>query len=482
MPKLSFLLRLNGYLNNHERQLMETKLTLLHGILKNNHRKNKIHGLTINGAWNIDPIAIKEEVHNFFSLKFHEPRTNRPKFISGLFKKLSTDKGLFSESNFEVDEIKLAVFDCGSEKASGPDGFTFKLLKSKWETIKDDIIRFVKFFEETGRISKGCNSSFITLVPKTKDLVTLGDYRPIILSGCMYKIITKVLASRLKVVISSIIDETQSTYVDGGNILDMPLIMNETQSWSRWGSESNGDYGFGDASNLLGPRLLLMALPPVNSRYQKESDKSMDIAMKTACSKSIFSRIKLPNNGPLISHLLYADDVIFVGEGSHTNIKNISRILRCFQVSSELKVNFHKSKAIGLCVEKSETRSWAIELECLVESLPFMYLGVLYKLSDQKARHLSFGGRVTLIKAVLGSLPTFYFSLFKASTCVIEELEKLGRNFLWELRIRFYHKKRRWSRDWVAQNKIWHCYVNGLGDYTMNQALYGIQSFVVSII
>lgn len=79
---------------------METKLTLLHGILKNNHRKNKIHGLTINGAWNIDPIAIKEEVHNFFSLKFHEPRTNRPKFISGLFKKLSTDKGLFLESYF----------------------------------------------------------------------------------------------------------------------------------------------------------------------------------------------------------------------------------------------------------------------------------------------------------------------------------------------------------------------------------------------
>ena len=131
-----------------------------------------------------------------------------------------------------MDKIKTAVFDCGSEKAPGPDEFTFKLLKSKWETIKDDIIRFVKLFEETGRISKGCNSSFITLVPMTKDHVTLGDYRPIGLIGCMYKIITKVLASRLKVVISSIIDETQSTYVDGGNILDMPLIMNEVSTWA----------------------------------------------------------------------------------------------------------------------------------------------------------------------------------------------------------------------------------------------------------
>lgn len=84
---------------------------------------------------------------------------------------------------------------------------------------------------------------------------------------------------------------------------------------------------------------------------------SMNITMKTASAKSIFNGIKLPNKGPLISYLLYADDVIFVGEGNHSNIKNISRILRCSQVSSGLKVNFHKSKVIGLCVENSETRS-----------------------------------------------------------------------------------------------------------------------------
>lgn len=104
--------------------------------------------------------------------------------------------------------------------------------------------------------------------------------------------------------------------------------------------------------------------------------ESLHITMKTTCTKSIFSGIKLPNNGHLILHLLYADDVIFAGEGTHTNIKNISRILRCFQVSSGLKINFHKSNVIGLCVENNETKSWAIELGCLVDSFPFMHLGV----------------------------------------------------------------------------------------------------------
>nr|KAJ0217272.1 hypothetical protein LSAT_V11C300123850 [Lactuca sativa] len=143
----------------------------------------------------------------------------------------------------------------------------------------------------------------------------------------------------------------------------------------------------------------------------------LNIAMRTASTKSIFSDIKLPNNGPLISHLLYADNVIFVGEGTHVNIKNIAKILRCFQVSLGLKVNFHKSKVIGLCVENCETRRWAIELRYLVESLLFMDLGVSVganmsrkkywqpvierfqsKLSYWKDRHLSFGGSVKLIK------------------------------------------------------------------------------------
>lgn len=88
-------------------------------------------------------------MHNFFCSKFHELWPNLPKFINGLFKKLSSNESLLLESNFIVDEIKVPIFYYGSEKEPGPDKFIFMPLKGKWETIKDDVIRYVKYFEKT---------------------------------------------------------------------------------------------------------------------------------------------------------------------------------------------------------------------------------------------------------------------------------------------------------------------------------------------
>lgn len=86
---------------------------------------------------------------------------------------------------------------------------------------------------------------------------------------------------------------------------------------------------------------------------------------------------------------------------------------------------------------------------CDVGVLPFDYLGVPVganmslvknwkpiikqfhsKLSLWKAKILSFGGRLTLIKSILGNLPTYYLSLFKAPKGVVDEPEKIRRAFL----------------------------------------------------
>ena len=161
--------------------------------------------------------------------------------------------------------------------------------------------------------------------------------------------------------------------------------------------------------------------------------EGLNVAMKTACEKHIFKGLKIPNQDGIVSHLFYADDALFIGEWSKENIKHLARVLRCFHVVSGLKVNFQKSRVFGIGASESETRRWALPLGCEPASLPFTYLGVPVgsnmnlkknwlpiidrfksKLSLWKAKTLSFGGRVTLIKSVLGSLPTFYFSLFVA--------------------------------------------------------------------
>ncbi|KAL7593944.1 hypothetical protein Lser_V15G32699 [Lactuca serriola] len=79
--------------------------------------------------------------------------------------------------------------------------------------------------------------------------------------------------------------------------------------------------------------------------------EGLNIAMKSAKEKGIYTGVQLPRNGPLISHLFYADDALFVGEWSKSNLKNLARILKCFHVSSSLRVN-PKSSALALQIMK----------------------------------------------------------------------------------------------------------------------------------
>nr|KAJ0202709.1 hypothetical protein LSAT_V11C500285080 [Lactuca sativa] len=295
-----------------------------------------------------------------------------------------------------AEEIKKAIWSCGNDKASGPDGFTFKFLKEYWEVLKEDIVNFVKEFEVMGRISNGCNASFISLITKKSDPLVLSDYRPVNLIGCMYKIIFKILATRLKMIMEKIIGLEQSAYVEGRTM------------------------------------------------------EGLSVCLKDACDHLILRGISLPNNGPILSHLMYADDVMIVGEWYELNFINLNRILRCFHLSSGLKVNLGKSKVFGIGVDNLDIDRLASILHCEPGCFPFKYLGLPIganmnlvkswnsiiekfknKLSIWKAKNLSFGGRLTLVKSVLGSLPLFYFALFKAPKKVIAVLEGIRRRFLW---------------------------------------------------
>lgn len=107
------------------------------------------------------------------------------------------------EAPISIDEVKNAIWACSGDRALGPDGFTFKFLKTYWNTFYDGIMDFIRYFEFYGKLAKGCNSSFITLIPKVKDPVFLSKFRSISLIGPLYKIITKVLAIYLKAVIGN---------------------------------------------------------------------------------------------------------------------------------------------------------------------------------------------------------------------------------------------------------------------------------------
>ncbi|KAJ0554035.1 putative RNA-directed DNA polymerase [Helianthus annuus] len=341
----------------------------------------------------------------------------------------------------------------------------------------------------------GCGSSFIALIPKVKDPLSLKDYRPISLVGIVNKVISKVLANRLKKVLNSVISSSQSAFLGGRYILDGPLVVNEIHNWIEKNKKKafflkiDFDKAYDNVNwNFIIDILAQMGFPSrwcrwirgiissarasvlVNgaTTFEFKCDKGMrqgdpispflflivmealSCMINKAIGLGIVKGVDLPNDGPLVSHLFYADDAIIIGEWSRENIINVVRILKCFHACSGLQISFSKSNLFGLGVSHGEVEDLAVLVGCKADKFPFKYLGLTVganmnriknwrpvfdiferRLSLWKASFLSIGGRLTLIRSVLESLPTYFLSLYKAPVKVIADLEGIIRRFLW---------------------------------------------------
>lgn len=112
-------------------------------------------------------------------------------------------------------------------KSPGLDRINFNFIKKCWATLKVDFINMLQEFWENGAIPRRENPSFIILISKKDDPQGLNNFRPISLIGCLYKILSKVLARRLRVVLPKIIGEKQIAFMGEQNMLDSVAIANE---------------------------------------------------------------------------------------------------------------------------------------------------------------------------------------------------------------------------------------------------------------
>ncbi|XP_071712948.1 uncharacterized protein [Rutidosis leptorrhynchoides] len=207
-----------------------------------------------------------------------------------------------------------------------------------------------------------------------------------------------------------------------------------------------------------------MALPLTNSTPKEvfakvtqshlfsssSSPKALTSSLKRALSSGHLRGINVGNDNISVTHLQYADDTIFFGEWSKRNAKHISKLLKCFEKISGLKVNFQKSKLYGVGTSPQEIEDMANYISCSSGTFPFTYLGLPIgvpsshpsswqpivekfdkRLSDWVAKSISFGGRLTLIKAILSSIPLYYFSLFHAPSSILSLLESKRRKKFW---------------------------------------------------
>ncbi|PWA52848.1 reverse transcriptase domain, Reverse transcriptase zinc-binding domain protein [Artemisia annua] len=178
--------------------------------------------------------------------------------------------------------------------------------------------------------------------------------------------------------------------------------------------------------------------------------EGLHIALQNAVGSGLIRGSKVGDSGLIISHLFYADDVVITSEWNSQDMDNIIRVLHVFYLASGLKLNIAKSNLYGIGVSLEEIEDMAHASGCAPGIVPFTYLGLPIgsnmnsimnwqplidrfhqKLSSWKANLLSIGGRLTLIKAVLGSLGIYYLSIFKCPESVLKILESIRASFFW---------------------------------------------------
>ncbi|XP_021995665.1 uncharacterized protein LOC110892830 [Helianthus annuus] len=242
--------------------------------------------------------------------------SSRPSLKAHGLKRLSDADASLLMSRFSEIEVKEVVYGCGDDKAPGPDGFNFKFIKKFWSILSADFMNIMNDFYETGFISRGVGSSFITLIPKNSAPSRLGDYRPITLIGVTSKVISKVLANRLKKsdmlrqlgfpsrwcqwVEGILVSARSSVLVNGA-----PTFEFDCKKGIRQGDP-------------LSPFLFVIVMEALSSLFKKASDIG------------VFDGMRLPNGGPEVNHFLYVDDAMVLGKWTNFNFNNLKRILRIF--------------------------------------------------------------------------------------------------------------------------------------------------------
>jgi hypothetical protein len=343
--------------------------------------------------------------------------------ISSKFYNIRFKEQIKLESHFIfiyfLTKIYLACLT--SNKSSGPDGFNMDFVKKCWPVIAPDFYDLFNKFFEGSLCMHSINGSYVTLTPKNSSPDSVGDYRPISLLNTSVKVLTKILANRLQLVITKLVHQNQYSFIKDRSIQDclawafeyiylchksrkemVILKLDFEKAFDKLEHAALMEIlrhkGFGDkwihwVSMILGSgssEVLLNGVPGKDFTADAESDKEtlcppllfvlaadlLQSIVNKACDCGIL-RLPLPNNcGPDFPIIQYADDTILIMEACPRQLFFLKAMLNSFADSTGLHVNYHKSNIYPISVTDQKMEILANTFHCKIGSMPFTYLGL----------------------------------------------------------------------------------------------------------
>lgn len=109
--------------------------------------------------------------------------------------------------------IQKVLLSMKKNKAPGPDGYTVEFFKETWSILGKDFVVAVQSFFLKEFLPNGVNTTILALIPKKDEARSMKDYRPISCCNVLYKVISKILANRLKEILPSSIAPNQSAFI-----------------------------------------------------------------------------------------------------------------------------------------------------------------------------------------------------------------------------------------------------------------------------
>ncbi|WJX46635.1 beta-amyrin 28-monooxygenase [Trifolium repens] len=466
-----------------------------HNCIKSRLRRNMLVALRTQHGWVEGPSQVREEVVSYFRNHFSNEEWPRPNLDGIVFPQVSLEKMSLLTDIFTLDEISEVVRGCDGSKSPGPDGYNFAFVKHFWNLMKHEVRIMFDQFHGNECLPKCLSSYFLTLIPKVRSPQAVSDFRPISLLGCLYKMVAKVLALRLAIVLGDLIPKTQSAFLKGRQLVEGVVVINEAIDFAKKSGKDclifkvdfekaydSVDWGFLDymlrrfgfntkwrgwmkACVCTGCMSILVNGSPTEEINIKKGLKQGDplapllfllvsdglgALMRKAVERGRFKPFCVGRNNMQISMLQYADDTLCIGEATVDNLWAIKSVLRGFEMASGLKVNFWKSCIMGVNVSNEFLDMASGFLNCRIGQIPFIYLRlpvganprlvstwspmldvIRKRLGSWGNKYVSLGGRIVLINAVLSSIPIFFLSYMKLPVKVWREVVKIQRNFLW---------------------------------------------------